>query len=257
MSLSILYFDVFGEARMAVVRLVLVALLAGLAGCAGPGRPQIQQSLRQGLNPIAQASAQAAYPIACPDVIRLHAPDRPEVAGTYAVGPDGRVDLGPVGQPRIEGTTPAEAARRLGELLALPPGRAEVAVAEYHSRHIHLFGQVNGSPRSVPWQGPETVTELLQRIGGLLPGAAVNEVHVVRSQVAEGRRPEVYRIDLHAILTRGDHSTDLRLAPFDEVYVGELKRSSVCKLLPPWLRPTFCHLCGLTGRTDCGCHADR
>jgi protein involved in polysaccharide export with SLBB domain len=228
-------------------------LLAATSGCATLNRPRIQQSLKHAPAPASEAAAQAAYTIACPDVLRLVLPARPELDGLYAVGPDGRLDLGLAGQPRVEGATPAEAGRRIGELLRLPVDGVGVWVAEYRSRHVHLFGQVSGSPRSVPWQGPETVVEMLRRTGGLQAGAAVNEVHVVRSQVAEGRRPEVYRIDLKAILTRGDPSTDLRLEPFDQIYVGELRRSSLCRLLPPWLRPTFCRLCGLRNCPACEC----
>lgn len=240
---------------MAVARWILWGTLAVSAGCAGLPRPAIQADLKQAVNPVARADSRAAYAIACPDVVRVIAPGRPAAEGLRPVEPDGRVDLGRYGRPRLEGATPTEAARRVGEMVGLPAERVGVEVAEYRSRHVQLFGLVSGAPRSVAWEGPEKVVELLRRTGGLQPGAAVNEVHVVRSRVAEGRRPEVYRIDLRAIVTRQDDRTDLQLQPDDEIYVGELKRSSLCKLLPPWLRPTFCRLCGLTGKPDCGCGA--
>lgn len=106
-------------------------------------------------------------------------------------------------------------------------------------------GHAESAQRAVPYQGPETVLDLLQRVGGITPGAAPNDVHVVRSRLADNRPPEVFHIDLQAIVMSQDQSTNLRLQPFDQVFVGEAKRSSLEKCLPPFLRPTYEKLCGI------------
>jgi hypothetical protein len=54
--------------------------------------------------------------------------------------------------------------------------------------------------------------------------------------VADGRPPEVFHVDLAAILRRHDQSTNVRLEPFDEVYVGQTRRGCVAACLPPWMR---------------------
>ena len=122
------------------------------------------------------------------------------------------------------------------DVLSVARPEVRVRVAEYQSRHLFLFGQVHGLRHAVPYQGPETVTELLHRAGGLTPGAALSEVHVVRPNVAAGKRPEVFPIDLEAILLKQDRRSDLTLEPGDQVYVGETLRSSWGRCLPPWLR---------------------
>ena len=43
--------------------------------------------------------------------------------------------------------------------------------------------------------------DLLQRVGGIAPGAAPQDVYVVRSHLGEGR-PEVFHVDLDAIVLR-------------------------------------------------------
>ena len=58
----------------------------------------------------------------------------------------------------------------------------------------------------------------------------------VRPNVAAGKRPEVFPIDLEAILLKHDRRSDLTLEPGDQVYVGETLRSSWGRCLPPWLR---------------------
>ena len=43
------------------------------------------------------------------------------------------------------------------------------------------------------------------------------------------------------ILTRlkHDHRTNIRLLPFDQVYVGETRRAQIEKAIPPWLRRMY------------------
>src|SRR5205807_3090983 len=103
----------------------------------------------------------------------------------------------------------------------------QVRVAEHNSRQVFLFGPVAGHERAVPYQGPETVTALLRRTGGLTPRAELTEVHVVRPNVAVGRRPEVFPVDLEAILMRGDDRSNVVVQSYDHVYVGETRRAAL------------------------------
>jgi protein involved in polysaccharide export with SLBB domain len=97
----------------------------------------------------------------------------------------------------------------------------------------------------VPYQGPETVIDLLHRVGGITAGAAQDDVRVIRPHVAEGKPPEVLRVDLQAILLRHDGRTNLYLQPQDQIYVGETREFSLSKCIPPWLRPIYETLCGM------------
>jgi protein involved in polysaccharide export with SLBB domain len=185
------------------------------------------------------------YHIGCPDVLEVTVEGRPEYSGRCAVGPDGRVELGPLGGVRVEGRPAEEAARLVAAEARLPAGRVQVRVAEYNSQQVYLFGAVTGLQRAVPYQGPETVLDLLQRVGGITPGAAPGEVHVVRPHVAEGRPPEVFHVDLQAILLKHDQRTNLRVQPFDQIYVGETRQSALAKCVPPCLRPVYEAVCGM------------
>ena len=87
--------------------------------------------------------------------------------------------------------------------------------------------------------------EVFHAAGGLTPGASPRNIQVVRGHVADGRPPEAFDVDLEAILSRDDPQTNLRLQPFDQIYVGQSRRASLEKCLPPWLRPLYEGLCGL------------
>jgi protein involved in polysaccharide export with SLBB domain len=188
------------------------------------------------------------YRVGCPDVLLVTGIGQPDPGQLRPIAPDGRIDLGPLGRFRVEGMTMASAARQIAAEANLPPRAVQVQVVEYRSQKVYLFGEVTGLQRAVPYQGPETVLDLLRRTGGITPGAAAGEVHVVRSHVAEGRAPEVFHVDLKAVVMKHDERTNLRLRPFDQVYVGESLPSSWAKCVPPCFRPFYEAAWGL-GRT--------
>jgi protein involved in polysaccharide export with SLBB domain len=190
-------------------------------------------------------SVAEAYTIYCPDVLDVAVAAHPELMGQRDVGPDGRIDLGARGRLSVEGGTAADVAALLSQVAGVPPTAVHVRVAEYRSQQLYLIGQVAGLQRAVPYQGPETVVDLLHRVGGITPGAAPDDVHVSRSRVFEGKPPEIIAIDLQAILLRHDVRTNIYLRPQDQIYVGETRRFSISKCIPPWLRPLYETLCGM------------
>lgn len=185
------------------------------------------------------------YRVSCPDVLELTIELRPELTGKQVIGTDGCIALGPVGRLRVEGRTVAEIAGRVADEAGLRPERVRVRVADFKSQQIYLFGPGAGVQRTVAYQGPETVLDLLQRTGGITAGAAPGEVYVVRSHVADGKQPEVYHILLQAIVRNQDQRTNLRLQPFDQLHVAETRRSSLVTCFPRWMRPLYESICGL------------
>jgi protein involved in polysaccharide export with SLBB domain len=187
----------------------------------------------------------AAYRIGCPDVLELTVAGPPPLSARCAVNPAGEIDLGPGGLVRVEGQTVAAATPRVAAALGLHPENVSVRVQDYRSQQVYLIGEVSGLQRAVPYQGPETVLDLLQRVGGVTPGAADGDVYVVRPEIAEGRTPQVFHIDLRAIVLQNDPRTNIRLQPFDQVHVGETGKSCYRKCIPPCLRPLYEKVCGL------------
>jgi polysaccharide biosynthesis/export protein len=210
-------------------------LLLHTAGCV-TDRAAVEKNLMA--QPSAESAAAVAqyYRVGCPDIIALEIAERPEFTGHYEIGVDGRINLGDYGNPRIEGRMLAEAAQTISAEIGVSPSDVHVSVVEFRSQHVLLFGEVAGQQRSVPYRGQETVLELLQRVGGITPGAAPDDVYVVRPHLGDNRRPENFRVDLNAIVMRHDHRSNIRILPFDQVYVGETRESRVEKAIPPWLR---------------------
>lgn len=234
-----------GEGRLYRLPLLAAAFLMLLpAGCAH--RPSVDRALLAENGTAARNEGVAdVYRPGCPDILEVSVAGRPDLTATVVLGADGRVELGNLGRVRVEGLSLEQIGPAIAAEAQLPADRVHVRVAEYRSQHVYLIGQVIGKQRAVPFTGPETVLDLLKRAGGITPGAAPDSVYVVRSRVAEGGRPEVFHIDLEAVLSGENVQTNIRLQPFDQIFVGESRRSSLEKCLPPWLRPTYATLTGL------------
>jgi protein involved in polysaccharide export with SLBB domain len=214
-------------------------------GCA-LGRSNLDQALLT--NPGAEARNRyvaECYLVHCPDVLEVAVAGRPDLSGRRVIGPDGRIDLGE-SRLRVEGRTLPECSRLAAQELLLPPEQVRIRVAEYRSQQVYLFGQVMGLQRAVPYQGPETILDLLQRTGGITRGAAPDDVYVVRPHLVEGRPPEVFHIQMSAILMNQDQRTNLRLQPFDRIYIGQTGPSRLTKCFPAWLQPVYEAFWGLS-----------
>jgi protein involved in polysaccharide export with SLBB domain len=210
-----------------------------LAGCA-LGQPYVDQALMadKGGN-LRNEGVAECYVVHPPDVLEVTVTCHPELSGKGMVGTDGRIALKNRGLLRVEGQTVPESERRLALALGLPVSQVHLQVAEYKSQQIYLFGQGIGLQRAVSYQGPETVLDLLQRTGGIMRGAEPRDVYVVRSHVANGASPQLVHINLPAILESQDQQSNLRLEPFDQVFIGETGPSSFEKCVPPCVRPIY------------------
>ncbi len=185
------------------------------------------------------------YQVHFPDELLVQVAGPHPWKGQCPVGPDGRIVLAQAGTPRVDGLTPPEVVGRVAEAFGVPAEQVQVQMAGYHSQQIYLFGEVVGRQRAVPYQGPETVVELLRRAGGVTSGAAPGDVQVIRSHVADGRPPEVFHVDLEAIVLKNHPEGNIRVQPFDQVYIAQSKHCCLARSLPTWLRPIFEHACGM------------
>ena len=179
------------------------------------------------------------YTLSSPDVIKVAFLNWPDATAVVKIGSDGCVKVGNLSMIRVEGLTAHDAARAVAERAEVSPQRVRVHVVEYNSRQVLLYGQVNGEPRVIDYRGPETVTDLLARAGGLSADAAPGEIHVVRAHLGDGVPAEVLRVDLAAIREKNDGRTNIHVQPLDEVYVGEAAQSRIGKAVPDFLKPFY------------------
>lgn len=224
-----------------MTRCVLLLVLLPCVGCAG------LRSARQAerLPPPAGPDT-AAYRIGCPDVLDVGFADHPEWDCLVAVDVDGCVPLADGGRVFVQGLTTAEARAAIAEQAGCDPARALVAVAVPRAGKVFVTGPDNKRIRAVAYTGPSPVLDFLQTAGAIQPlESKLNDVYVVRPNVCADAPPKIYHVDPEAILLDGDPTTNVLVEPSDHVYVGETRRASFARLLPPWARPAYRRLVGL------------
>lgn len=208
-------------------------ILLALPGCATPRTATVNTLASQ--PPRCHGVAQ--YHVGSPDVLEIEVTHRAELSGRRRVEVNGCVNMGPLGGIRVEGLTPAEIEERIAHAAGIRPEDVSVRVVEFASQQIYLFGEVAGQQRAVAYQGPETVVDLLRRVGGITQDSAPEEVRVVRPACQAGEEPQVFQVDLRAILLDGDERSNIRIQPYDQIHVPQSRACRIGRCLHPWLRP--------------------
>ena len=217
-------------------------LLFALAGCSNPNTQFLRRECPPPADPKAAAEApapSAAYQVGCPDVLQITFVDHPDWDAVAVVDVDGRLPLQLPGNPRVDGRTLDQIRADLATLAGCSPERVSVSLAAPRSGRVVVYGPVRGRARTVPYQGPEPVIDFLKRVGGLPPGSKLNQVYVIRPNVAAAAKPQVFRVDVPGVLVDGDERTNVPLLPDDQVYIGETKQSSLSRLMPDWLGTVY------------------
>ncbi|QEL14301.1 polysaccharide biosynthesis/export family protein [Limnoglobus roseus] len=223
-------------------RCVLLLLLVSGVGCAGLPTPSL---------PPATPPDVAAYRIGCPDVLEVGFADRHEWDCLAAVDVDGCLPLGDAGLVLVQGLTTAEARAAIAAQVKCPPSQVLVAVAVPRSGRVFITGPDNKRIRAVAYTGPTPVLDFLQTAGAIQPmESKLNDVYVVRPNVCADGPPKIYHVNVEEVLLDGDPTTNVLVQSADHVYVGETRRASFVRLLPPWARPAYRQLVGLMPKWD-------
>ncbi|MFM7148928.1 MAG: polysaccharide biosynthesis/export family protein [Gemmataceae bacterium] len=200
----------------------------------------MQESLLADRNPDAHArDLDVHYRVRYPDSLQIQIEGQPQFSGLRNLELDGKFKLSEKVSINADDRTTKEIAREISTQLNLREESISVRVQDYRSQVIFLVGEIGDRSRVVTYIGPETVLDLMQRIGGVEKGETVADVRIVRSHVAEGRMPEVFPVDLPSILSKKDLQSNVRLQAGDRIYLGQSRSSEVACCLPAWLKKIF------------------
>ena len=195
-----------------------IAGLLAAAGCAQtvaglPRAPEI------GVPQAGVAASIPPYRLQVGDVLGVRLLLNPELNEEVTVRPDGRVTTVLAEGVAAYGRTPEELAAELrsdyGRELRSP--RLTVEVRSFAPTRIYVAGEVN-SPGEFITVGPSlSVLQALARAGGAKLSADTDRIFLVRR--GPGDVPQVFSVNYRAAIRGADPAADVRLAPFDIVYV--------------------------------------
>ena len=192
------------------------------------------------------------YVIEPPDLVVIEVldalPGRP-ITGERLVRPDGKVSLGFYGEIYLAGLTIPEAKEKVilhlrkyitDEVLGLDildeedtdadgkpkqkeidprdSDRVFVDVAAYNSKYYYIQGDV-AVPGRLPITGNETVLDAINFAGGLIPTAAPQNIRLVRPAPPGACCEQTLPVNIAAIISGGDPTTNYQLMPGDRIVV--------------------------------------
>jgi polysaccharide export outer membrane protein len=185
------------------------------------------------------------YVVEPPDLITVEVlealPGRP-VSGERLVRPDGKISLSFYGEIYVAGLTTTEIKEKIvlhlrkfipdevlglveqdekGNWIEVEPkdsNRVFVDVTAYNSKNYYIQGDV-AAPGKLPITGNETVLDAINYAGGLIPTAAPQNIRLVRPAPPGACCEQVLPVNLAAIISGGDPTTNYQLMPGDRLVI--------------------------------------
>lgn len=230
--------------------LVALAVLMS-CGCQTVRTPEAQIA-KTNLPREFQKVSMPEYVVEPPDLLLVEVldalPARP-ISGERLVRPDGKISLGFYGEVYVAGLTTTEIKEKVvlhlrefltDEVLGLvradesdrdgsgenkwvriePKNSATVFVdvVAYNSKAYYVQGDV-AQPGRMPITGNETVLDAINYAGGLIATAAPQNIRLVRPAPPGACCEQVLPINLAAIVSGGDPTTNYQLMPGDRIMV--------------------------------------
>lgn len=163
-----------------------------------------------------------AYRIQVGDVLDVRLMLNPELNEEVTVRPDGHISTTAVPDAVAYGRTPAELAEDLRRVYAkdLTNPRVSVEVKSFAPTRVYVGGEVT-TPGEFITVGPTlTLSQAIARAGGTKLSSDDTSVFVIRR--GPGDKPEFMGVKWKDVRQGHDPNADIRLAPYDVVYVPKL-----------------------------------
>lgn len=178
---------------------------------------------------------QSEYKIQAGDVLDikfLYNPELNELA--LPVRPDGRISLQLVQDIPAAGSTPLELSKNLKDKYSSEIKKPEIAVIvrTFVNQRIFVDGEV-ALPRLVEFRQPTTVMHAIAQAGGVRETGKLSGVIVIRKDF-EGKAM-VTTVNLNKVIDGTDPGQDIRLMPYDVVYVPKTAIANVIKFVNQYI----------------------
>lgn len=198
-----------------------LSLLLLTTGCAGTKRAQANNNLNQWLATQNANLPQLEYKVNAPDVLLITSAKVKELDGREArVRSDGKISLPVVGELFVADKTPAEISRlirsKLAEFYSTDVLDVAVSVAEYKSKNLYVFGEVD-EPGIKPFTGRDTLVHVLAE-ARLNESAWPQRIVIVRPHPDPSIRQRI-TVDLKEMYQTGQLARNYLLEDGDVIYV--------------------------------------
>lgn len=196
---------------------LLLAVPAALAACTSTSGLPLAPA-----NPSPDAGVLPALPpyhIQAGDILDIKLVLNPDLNEEVTVRPDGHISTSIVPDERAYGLTVSELTKVLRHDYEsdLKNPRLTVVVKSFAPTRIYVGGEVNG-PGEYVTVGPNlTLSQAIARAGGVKVSGSYAKVFIIRR--GPGDVPQLFSTRYNKVVYAKEATADVRLAPFDVVYV--------------------------------------
>jgi polysaccharide export outer membrane protein len=166
-----------------------------------------------------------AYVVGAGDVLRVEAYTHDEISGEFAVENGGEISFPLLGRVEAAGSTTAEIATRLEELLEKDyyvDVQLQVEVEKYRSKPVTVLGEV-ARPGTFYLEGETSLHKILAEAGGMKTTAGAI-IEVRRLQLTDGAETPVVQVFQTNAVRSGEQGRAVLLQPGDVVSVSDKER---------------------------------
>ncbi len=209
------------RSRAALPAGIALASAVALAACS-PVPGNLPPAPLEPEAPAVSAAALPAYRVQIGDVLEVRLMLNPELNEEVTVRPDGHISTTVVPDAVAYGRTPSELADFLRHAYSkdLQNPRLSVVVKSFAPTRVYVGGEVN-TPGEFITVGPTlTLSQAIARAGGTKLSSDDTSVFIIRR--GAGDKPELLSTKWRAVRQARDADADVRLAPYDVVYVPKL-----------------------------------
>ena len=219
---------------------VILSAAIGLAACTNTGDLPPAPTEPVALGPPAPLPP---YRIQVGDVLDVRLLLNPELNEEVTVRPDGHISTTVAGDVVAAGRTIPEldASLRGDYSHDLQNPRISVVVKSFAPTRVYVAGEVN-NPGEFITVGPTlTLSQAIARAGGVKLSSDEGDVFIIRRDAND--RPEFLSVRYRAVEHATDPNADVRLAPYDVVYVPKMGIAEVYKFynqyVQQFVNPSF------------------
>jgi polysaccharide export outer membrane protein len=211
-------------------RAMALLVCSGMTACSSTysSLPPIESAPLPSQSPM--LPSKALYLLRIGDVIGIKFPLNPELNDEVTVGPDGRISTADAPDVWVVGTPTSAVATELRKRYrsVLNDPRLSVEIKSFAQAPIFVGGEIQAPGEYQGDTMPPTLSQAIARAGGVKLSGNTARVFVIRRGADD--KATVYSTR-YADIVKGDGSSDIRLAPYDLVYVP---RTTVAEAFVYW-----------------------
>ena len=172
------------------------------------------------------------YTLGPDDVIDINVVNHPELSGLYPVSLEGKVQFKFVGDIYATGLTKGQLEEKIKKIISADVAAPEVSVTitEFKSKAFYVVGEVRNPGKYFMRSDSITVSEAIMLSGLPTESAAMRKTRIITPGI-DGST--IRKVNLYALLYKGNLKEDLLLKPGDYLYVPSTVLAKVLRIILP------------------------